>query len=82
MLPRLRWCKELKNSDAQQVSGRTNATGKLRLTKSRFPIDKNTFFRQEMFASATWHSEARNGVLYETASVEFSVQVVATLWEC
>jgi len=50
-----RWFKKLDASSAQQPpKGGTNVTGVLRLTKSVFPIDQATYFRNELFSKASW----------------------------
>lgn len=52
------WSKPLSDSDAlRPPKATTKFTGALRLTKSVFPIDKNTFFMNELFASVTWAKE-------------------------
>lgn len=52
------WSKPLSDSDAlRPPKATTKVTGALRLTKSVFPIDKNTFFINELFASVTWARE-------------------------
>ncbi len=72
-LPPQKWYKQMPSSDAQQVGSGTNPTGKLRLTKSIFPIDKNSFFRYDLFGSAVWQTETRNGLPYEVAEIDFAV---------
>lgn len=70
------WAKRLPSSDAQQVTGSTNPTGKLRLAKARHDIDPKTFFRSELFAPATWQAEVRSdGKTYEVALVDFEVAI-------
>ena len=50
-----RWFKKLDASSAQRPpKGGTNVTGVLRLTKSVFPIDQTTYFRNELFNKASW----------------------------
>jgi len=73
-----KWCKKLASSDAQQVGSGTNPTGKLRLTQSRFDIDHQRWFRNEMFGSLDWSELAKNGNRYEQATVSFSVRVRGT----
>jgi HKD family nuclease len=56
--------KKLPNSDAQQVSGNTKITGVLRLSDANFiinglKIDRNTYFREEVFGKLKWISELR-----------------------
>ena len=75
VLPPQKWYKQMPSSDAQQVRPGTNPTGKLRLTKSVFPIDKTTFFRYDLFGSATWRIETRNGLPYEIAELDFDVSI-------
>ncbi|MEE8154144.1 MAG: phospholipase D family protein [Phycisphaerales bacterium] len=72
MIPR--WCKKLRSSDAQQVTGRTSATAELRLTKSNHPIDRRTYFRQQFFHPTVWTSEMRpRGRTYEITDIDFHV---------
>lgn len=72
----LQWCKELRSSDAQQVAEGSNVTGELRLTQSKFPIDRNTYFRHEFFQPAVWTSEVRRGRrTYEIADLDFQVAI-------
>lgn len=78
VLPPQRWYKQMPSSDAQQVRPGTNPTGKLRLTKSDFPIDKTTFFRNDLFGSATWRSEIGKGLPYEVADIAFAVDFHGT----
>lgn len=74
-LPPQKWYKQMPSSDAQWVKPGTNPTGKLRLTKSVFPIDKTTFFRNDLFGSAVWRTEIRNGLPYEVADIDFMVNI-------
>lgn len=70
------WAKKLPSSDAQQVTGSTNPTGKLRLAKARHSIDPKTFFRDDLFSAATWQAEVRSdGKTYEVALVDFEVTI-------
>lgn len=71
----LRWCKELKASDAQQVRDGTNPTGKLRLAQARFATHASTYFRSEFFGSQAWASIERTGRVYEECTVRFDVTV-------
>lgn len=75
-LPPQTWYKQMPSSDAQWVNPGTNPTGKLRLTKSTFPIDKTTFFRYDLFGSEVWRTETRNGLPYEVAEVDFAVGIL------
>ena len=68
----LRWCKKLDGSDAQRVQG--NATGKLRLAKANFPIDKNTWFRHDFF-NTPWQSRKRQGNKLDVTTVRFDIRV-------
>ena len=70
-----RWCKQLQNSDAQQVQRNSNPTGKLRLSQSGFAINHQTAFRQDMFANALWLSESRGGKMYEVAEIDFHAEI-------
>lgn len=50
-----RWFKEMDRSAAQQPANpNTNPTGNLRLSAEGFAIDHTTYFRTQMFGSATW----------------------------
>lgn len=71
----LSWSKVLQSSDAQQVSGNTNPTGKLRLSKAGHSIDHKTWFRETFFDGADWTTEMRGDKAYEVASVPFAVTV-------
>jgi HKD family nuclease len=52
---RLMWSKKLSASDAQHPPhSESKRTGALRLGKSVHEIDKNTFFRDDMFGNLTW----------------------------
>ena len=48
------WSKELPRGDAQQTRSGTNPTGNLRLTQAGQSIDWTTWFRQVLFATASW----------------------------
>lgn len=49
------WSKRLSDSDAlRPPDPNSKVTGALRLGKSVFPIDKNTFFMNELFSSVDW----------------------------
>ena len=49
------WSKLLSDSDAlRPPNPNSKVTGALRLGKSVFPIDKNTFFVNELFSSVDW----------------------------
>ena len=71
----LRWCKRLRKSDAQQTVAGTNPTGTLRLARAGHDIDKNTWFREQLFGSATWVSTSRGGKEFEEAHVTFNVEL-------
>jgi len=73
--------KNLPNSDAQQVSGKTNPTGVLRLAQARFKvndtlIDFKTYFRNEIFNQLNWTQRARikNSPLEETHA-DFQIEI-------
>lgn len=68
----LKWCKRLDRSDAQRVRG--HGTGKLRLGKARFPIDKNTWFRHDFF-NTPWVQQRRHGQTLNETTVRFDVRV-------
>lgn len=71
----MRWCKQMKSSDAQWVSQGTNPTGKLRLAQAGFPIDHRRYFRYQLFGSQMWSSTSRSGKTYDVAPVPFDVTV-------
>jgi len=71
----LSWSKVMQSSDAQQVSGNTNPTGKLRLSKAGHDIDHKTWFRETFFDGVEWTTEMRGENAYEVASVPFAVMV-------
>ena len=71
--------KNLPSSDAQKVSGNTKITGVLRLGDANFKIDRlkinrNTYFRDEVFGNLRWASELRNNnPSLEIAKCKFKV---------
>jgi len=73
--------KRLPSSDAQQVSGNTKITGVLRLGDANFiineiKIDRNTYFRDEVFRNLTWVSEERrNNSPLEVAYCLFNIVI-------
>ena len=71
----VRWCKKMASADAQWTSGRTNQTGKLRLSQAAWPIDRNIYFRDVFFGLAAWTNTAKKGKPYEFAQVPFEVTV-------
>ena len=75
VLPHFRWCKQMPSSDAQWVLAGTNPTGKLRLAQAGFSINRNIYFRYELFASAAWGSIVRAGNPHDIADVDFDVTV-------
>lgn len=71
-----RWFKRLDKSGAQQPpSARTNVTGVLRLTKSAFPIDWRTYFRQQFFGAVKWQRTRVSGLPADEALVPFEVTI-------
>jgi len=73
--------KNLPNSDAQQVSGKTNPTGVLRLAQARFKVNDTlinfkTYFRNEIFGQLNWTQRARaqNSPLEETHT-DFQIEI-------
>jgi len=73
--------KNLPNSDAQQVSGKTNPTGVLRLAQARFKvndalIDIKIYFRNEVFGDLDWVQKMReqNSPLEETHA-DFQIKI-------
>jgi hypothetical protein len=68
-----RWYKKLLRSDAQQVSGATNPTGKLRLSRSGADVDQTTYFRNDFFGVAPWANKAGSQV--ELVTIPFSVTI-------
>lgn len=71
-----KWFKKLTVSDAQRkLSG--NQRGSITLTKAGFPIDAQTYFRNELFGSVDWITgKTRTGLSLETASVRFKTVVL------
>ncbi len=76
--------KNLPNSDAQQVSGKTNPTGVLRLAQARFKVNDTlinfkTYFRNEIFGQLNWTQRARaqNSPLEETHT-DFQLEIDGT----
>jgi HKD family nuclease len=73
--------KNLPSSDAQQVSGGTKITGVLRLGDAEYKIgevkiDRNTYFRDEVFGKLKWTSEPRkNNSPLEIAHCKFKILV-------
>ena len=70
-----KWYKKLTVSDAQRKrSG--NQRGSITLTKSGFPIDAQTYFRNDLFGSADWiMGKTRTGLPLETASIRFRTMI-------
>lgn len=68
-----RWCKQLSRSDALQTPAGTNITGKLRLGRAQHEIDKNVFFRHQMFGEEEWVQTVRRGQNVDEAHIEFEV---------
>ncbi len=71
----------LPSSDAQQVSGKTNPTGVLRLAQARFKandalINIKTYFRNEVFGHLDWTQKMReqNSPLEETHA-DFQIEI-------
>jgi hypothetical protein len=52
-----RWWKRLSDSDALRARGRTNPTGKLRLTQGEHAINAQTWFRSVLFSNLPWRRE-------------------------
>ena len=70
-----RWFKKLPNSDAQQPQT-GNATGALRLTMSKHPIDWRTYFRQTFFSDQNWQNTvSQHGETLDYANVDFDVVI-------
>ena len=76
ILPPQQWYKQMSKSDAQQVKVGTNPTGKLRLTKGKFPIDVSIFFRNDLFGLSSWQTITRRKKLYNVAEIDFAVQIL------
>lgn len=67
------WTKLLTRSDAQR-KGIGHQRGSITLVKARHPIDAQTYFRYELFASADWVTVAtRTGEPLEIARIPFAV---------
>lgn len=73
--PSLVWRKKLSASDAQEVRGNSNPTGKLRLAKADHDIDHKTWFREVFFDGVSWRTEMRGDKPYEVALVPFDVVI-------
>lgn len=70
-----RWFKEMDRSAAQQPANpNTNPTGNLRLSAEGFNIDHTTYFRNQMFGSATWTSRPAKPT-FEDATVSVDVVI-------
>ncbi len=72
----LEWSKKLLRSDAQQLGNaqNTNLTGALRLTQSRHPIDKTTYFRDEFFGREIWYTDSKDtDVQYTEITADVSI---------
>lgn len=70
----LKWCKKLGESDAQRPK-KGNPTGKLRLSKAGFPINKDTWFRYDFFNTAWQAASDQNGKPIDVTTVIFEVRV-------
>lgn len=71
-----RWFKRLDRSGAQQPPrAGTNVTGVLRLTQAGLPIDWRTYFRDQLFGSASWRQRTVGGQPGEQASIPFEVTI-------
>lgn len=69
-----RWWKKMSASDAQKPPNlNSQATGNLRLSKARHPIDHKVYFRNEFFADAHWIQADPNDPTYEMCYVEMDV---------
>jgi len=73
------WSKVLDPSAAQQPpSPDSSPTGVLRLSTSGHPIDRNTWFRHELFGSADWSSSTnKTGQSMEEALVDVEVSIAS-----
>ena len=71
------WSKKLTPADAQQPTRPgTNPIGNLRLTKAGMDIDPRTWFREELFGSATWNAaQDTRGNNIEETTISFDVTV-------
>jgi hypothetical protein len=68
-----RWSKRLSRSDAQR-KGTGNQRGSITLVQAGYPINAQTYFREQFFKDATWVPErTRTGERRESATVRFSV---------
>jgi hypothetical protein len=73
------WCKQMSKADAQHPTGaKSNPTGNLKLTKAKHDIDKNTYFRHDMFGYANWEGVATESGTRERALVEFDTVIDGT----
>lgn len=71
------WVKRLAPTDAQRPPRPgSNPTGNVRLAQAGNPIDHRTFFRNQMFAGATWAADVDSrGNPIEEAIVQFNVTI-------
>lgn len=73
---KLKWFKKMSRADSQQPAGaKTNPTGNLKLTKAGQNIDRESFFRDQLFGDADWTSETREAGELEKATVSIEVYV-------
>jgi hypothetical protein len=74
------WEKEMRPADAQHPENpETNPTGRLGLGQAGHDIDHRTWFRNDLFGSATWAATTdRNGNPIEEAIVPFDVTIGGT----
>jgi hypothetical protein len=70
------WAKPLTISDAQRKAT-GNQRGSITLVKAGHPIDAQTYFRFDFFASAAWTGDrTRTGEARERADIPFAVEVL------
>lgn len=71
------WSKRLTRSDCGRPNPGSNTTNALRFTKAGHDIDQATWFREQLFADATWApDDTRQG--RERATVRFDVSINGT----
>jgi hypothetical protein len=69
-----RWWKKMSPSDAQKPPNpNSQATGNLRLSKARHPVDHKIYFREDFFVDAHWIQVDPDDPAYEMCYVEMDV---------
>ena len=69
-----RWWKQMSASDAQNPPNpNSQATGNLRLSKARHPVNHKIYFREDFFVDSSWTQADSNDPTYEKCYVEMEV---------